>query len=210
MSTTHAGAGLLRSLAVSALVALVGSGVLWWGTDGARAFTAEAARRVEILRTPRVLPAVTLEDQGGARFALDAYRGRLLAVEFIYTHCDSVCLSLGMAFRQIRDQLPAQVGGQELALVSISFDPARDTPARMREYAARFGADGSVWRIARVPDPAELDALLEAFGVIVIDDQRGGYEHNAALHLVGRDGRLSEIRDLDEIAAFTERIGDLL
>src|SRR5690606_4517187 len=106
------------------------------------AFTAETARRVDVLRTPRTLPAVVLEDQHGALFSLDDYRGRLLAVEFIYTHCDSVCLSLGMAFKQIRDQMPAQALGRDFALLSISFDPERDTPARMQEYADVFDADG--------------------------------------------------------------------
>lgn len=201
---------LLRSFAATALVTLAGAGVLWWGTDGLSAFTAETARRADILRAPRALPAAVLEDQRGTLFSLDDYRGRLLAVEFIYTRCDSVCLSLGMAFKQIREQVPPQALGRDFALLSISFDPERDTPARMQDYADVFGADGSHWRIARVRDAGELKALLEAFGIVVIDDQRGGFEHNAAIHLVGRDGRLSAISDLDQVAPFVESIGGLL
>lgn len=203
-------AARLRSLAATALVTLAGVGVLWWGTDGLSAFTAEGARRADILRAPRALPAAVLEDQDGTLFSLDDYRGRLLAVEFIYTRCDSVCLSLGMAFKQIRDRMPRQVLGRDFALLSISFDPEHDTPARMRDYADVFGADGSHWRVARVRDGGELKALLEAFGIVVIDDKRGGYEHNAAIHLVGRDGRLSEINDLDQVAPFVDKIGGLL
>lgn len=200
----------LRSFVATVLVVLIGASVLWWGTDGLTAFTAETARRVDILRTPRALPTVVLEDQHGVLFSLDDYRGRLLAVEFIYTHCDSVCLSLGMAFKQIHDQVPVQALGRDFALLSISFDPERDTPAHMQEYADIFGADGVNWRVARVQDAGELKALLDTFGVVVIDDERGGFEHNAAIHLVGRDGKLIAISDLDQVAPFVEKIRGLL
>ncbi len=201
---------VVRGLFASTLVTLAGIAVLWWGTDGFTAYTAETARRVEVLRAPRPLPPTALEDQHGREFALDEYRGRLLAVEFIYTRCDTICLSLGMAFKQIRERVPPEALGRDFALVSISFDLERDDPPAMQRYASIFDADGTHWRIARVRDATQLAALLEAFGVIVIDDGRGGFEHNAAIHLVGRDGRLAEIRDLGEIAPFVERIGALL
>lgn len=209
-ATSLAGRHIARCVVAATLVAALGFGVLWWGTDGLTAYTAESARRVEVLRAPRPLPPALLEDQYGREFSLDEYRGRLLAVEFIYTHCDTICLALGMAFKKIRERVPQQSLGRDFALLSISFDPARDDPVSMSEYARIFGADGAHWRIARVRDAAHLAALLDAFGIIVIDDGRGGFEHNAAIHLVGRDGRLAEIRDLDEIAPFIDRIGALL
>ncbi|MCW8903353.1 SCO family protein [Sedimenticola sp.] len=210
MSVMSKRRGIARSFIATALVVLSGAGVLWWGTDGLSAFTAETARRVDILQAPRPLPATLLEDQDGKLFHLSDYHGRLLAVEFIYTRCSSVCMSLGMAFKQIRDQLPRQALDSDVALLSISFDPQRDDPARMKEYARLFRADGVRWRIARVRDETELESLLKAFGVVVIDDGRGGYEHNAAIHLVGRDGRLREISDLDQIKPFVGRISELL
>jgi len=210
MSVVSKRRDIIRSFTATALVVLSGAGVLWWGTDGLSAFTAETARRVDILQAPRPLPATQLEDQDGDLFSLSDYHGRLLAVEFIYTRCNSVCMSLGMAFKQIRDQLPRQVLDRDFALLSISFDPHRDDPARMKEYARLFRADGVLWRIARVHDEKELKSLLEAFGVVVIDDGHGGYEHNAAIHLVGRDGRLREISDLDQVNPFIERISGLL
>lgn len=214
LSTLHAaglaGRPVARCLIAATLVTALGVGVLWWGTDGLTAYTAESARRVEVLRAPRPLPSARLEDQHGREFGLDEYRGRLLAVEFIYTRCDTICLALGMAFKQIRERVPKQALGRDFALLSISFDPVRDDPPSMRRYAQTFGADGTHWRIARVRDAAELAALLDSFGIVVIDDGRGGFEHNAAIHLVGRDGRLAEIRDLDEIIPFVDRIGALL
>lgn len=209
-ATGRAGRPVARCLVAASLVMALGFGVLWWGTDGLTAYTAETARRVEVLRAPRPLPSARFEDQHGREFSLDEYRGRLLAVEFIYTRCDTICLALGMAFKQIRERVPRQALGRDFALLSISFDPVRDDPPSMQRYARIFGADGTHWRIARVRDATELEALLDAFGIIVIDDGRGGFEHNAAIHLVGRDGRLAEIRDLDEIMPFVDRIGALL
>lgn len=199
-----------RSVAATALVTLLGIGVFWWGTDGFAAFTAETARRVEVLRAPRALPAAVLEDQDGRVFTLQEYQGRLLAVEFIYTRCTTICRSLGMAFRQIRDRVPPQALGRDFALLSISFDAERDDPASLQAYGRAFGADGEHWRIARVRSKADLAPLLAAFGVVVIADGLGGFEHNAAIHLLGRDGKLAEINDIEQPTAFIQRIGKWL
>ena len=64
-----------RSVVTTTLVISLGSWFFWWATDGFTAFTAETARRVEILRSPRPLPMVTLEDQDGNKFSLQDYQG---------------------------------------------------------------------------------------------------------------------------------------
>ncbi|MBP8924957.1 MAG: SCO family protein [Pseudomonadales bacterium] len=198
------------SVATTTLVTVLGTGAWWWGTDGFSAFTAESARRVDILRAPRPLPNAVLEDQDGHLFRLQDLRGRLLAVEFIYTRCATVCRSLGDAFRQIRDRVPPETLGHDVVLLSISFDPERDDPASLKAYGLSHGADGTNWRVARVPDAAQLKALLDAFGIVAIADGLGGFEHNAAIHLVGRDGKLIEISDLDQPIAFAGKLADAL
>ena len=195
-----------RSIAATVLVVLAGAGVLWWGTDGLSAFTSETARRIEILRSPRTLPETVLEDQDGHAFTLQDYHGRLLAVEFIYTRCTTLCRSMGMAFKQIRERVPQQALGRDFALLSISFDPVRDNAASLKGYGQTYGADGTDWRIARVRNAADLKPLLDAFGIVVIADGLGGFEHNAAIHLIGRDGRLKQISDIDDPLAFADRI----
>lgn len=199
-----------RSVLISALVTSLGTWVFWWGTDGFTAFTAETARRVEILRSPRALPDVTLEDQNGKIFRLKDYQGKLLAVDFIFTRCTTLCRSMGMIFKQIRDLIPEESLGRDFALISISFDPEHDDPTSLKKYGEAYGADGEIWRIARVRDKAELQSLLDAFGIIVIPDQFGGFEHNTALHLVGRDGRLRLISDIDKAVPFAEQVVALL
>lgn len=196
----------IRSTAATVLVTLLGISVLWWSTDGFGAFTSEAARRLEILHSPRALPATALEDQDGHLFRLQDYQGRYVAVEFIYTRCTTLCRSLGMAFKQIRDRVPQQALDRNLALVSISFDTERDDLSSLKAYGQTFGADGTHWRIARVRNAADLKPLLEAFGIVVIPDGLGGFEHNAAIHLLGRDGRLTQIIDISDPLQFADRI----
>lgn len=195
-----------HSVVMTVLVTVLGIGVLWHSTDGFASFTAEAARRAEILRAPRPLPDAALEDQDGRTFTLQDYRGKLLAVEFIYTGCSTICRSLGIAFRQVREHVPQPMLGSKVALLSISFDTARDDTARLKAYGDAHGADGRDWRIARVRSAADLKGLLDAFGVVVIPDRLGGFEHNAAIHLLDRAGRLALISDIDEPVLLADRI----
>ena len=199
-----------RSVMTTTLVISLGSWFFWWGTDGFTAFTAETARRVEILHSPRPLPMVTLEDQDGNKFSLRDYKFNDPATAEIYTSCTTLCQSMGMIFKQIRDLIPQESLGRDFALISISFDPDHDDTASLKKYGHAYGADGKIWRIARVPDKAELKSLLDAFGIVVSPDEFGGYEHNTALHLVGRDGRLRLITDIDKAAPFAEQVVSLL
>ena len=200
--------GWLRTAAASLVLCAASGALVWRGTDGFRALTTEQARRLSIAREPRALPNVTLEDQDGHAFTLAEYRGHPVAVDFVYTQCKSVCALLSMGFQRIdRDQRGARSSSDRLQLVSISFDPA-DAPERLRTYARGYRADGRSWRFARVHDAASLAAMLEAFGVVVIPDRGGDFQHNAAVHLVDADGRLARILDagatLDEIGRWFE------
>lgn len=199
-----------RGIATSILVIALGSSLLWYGTDGLAAFTSETARREAVLRQPRTIPAALLEDQDGRQFRLQDYRNKLVAVEFIYTRCTTMCSVLGAGFRQIRDNIPAASMGRDFVLVSISFDSHNDTPERLKAYARRFGADGNGWRIARIRNETDLKSVLKTFGITVIPDGFGGFEHNAAIHLLDRTGHLALIEDYKEPLSFAKHVRALL
>ena len=63
-----------------------------------------------------------------------------------------------------------------------------------------YSADGRSWRFARVRDARDLAPLLRAFGIIVIPDAGGDFQHNAAVHLLDAEGRLARVLDLDAAA----------
>ncbi len=188
----------VRTGIASLAICVAGGALLWSGTDGFRALTSEAARRRAIAESPRAVPAAELEDQDGRRFTLESYRGRPVVVDFIYTRCGSVCPLLSDGFRGLdaaQETASRADDASRLQLLSITFD-SLDTPARLREYAAHYQADGRSWRFARVRNARDLGPLLRAFGIVVIDDGRGGFQHNAAMHVLDSRGRLARVLDL--------------
>jgi protein SCO1/2 len=144
------------------------------------------------------VPVVQLEDQDGRLFTLDGYRGRPVVVDFVYTGCGTICPLLSDGFRRLdrAERSAARATGEpRLQLVSITFD-SLDTPARLRAYASHYEADGRSWRFARARTRDDLDSLLQTFGITVISDGRGGFQHNAAIHVVDDHGRLARVLDL--------------
>jgi len=195
----------LRGAITIVALLLTGTGVLWAATDGLQVITAEGARRLTIQEKPKPLPAVLLRDQRGEAFRLQELQGSNLLVEFIYTRCATLCTSLGETFEQVSRELPEDALGNKVNMISISFDP-RDNIVDLKEYGERYDAVPNYWRIARVDNPEDLKLLLETFGITVIPDQWGNYEHNAAVHFVDRKGYLNKIVDHDPASKTLETL----
>ena len=200
----------MGSFAAALVAAGLGFGSLWLATDGFRALTTDAALRVAVERAPRALPAAALTDQNGQALRLDDFEGRVVVVDFFYSRCADLCPILNDAMSRIRHALPPAALDRDLVLLSISFDREFDSTEELARYARIFDADGVTWRMVRVEDQDELDALLAAFGVVVIADGRGGFQHNGAILVVDREGRLSRIYDYDAPEAVAAEIGALL
>ena len=184
----------MRGLITTIAVLMAGVTTLWAGTDGFGVITAEGARREAVSNDPRPLPAVLLTDQTGEAFRFADYQGSVVLVEFIYTRCMTICTSLGETFEFVTEKLPPGVLGQSVHLLSISFDP-RDTVEDLIGYGERFDAAPGTWRIARLSNPKDLEALLDTFAVTVIPGIGGDFEHNAAVHVIDQTGKLVEIVD---------------
>lgn len=192
---------MLGRVLPSCIAALIGGGILWHATDGGRAFTSEAARRLEVARSPRPVPEVTLEDMTGQSVPLTPQQGEVVLVEFIYTVCGDICQIAAADLAEVRNRLQAK--GINARLISISFDPERDTPEQMAIYGDAHEADGDIWTVAR-PDQKDLASLLDVFDVIVIPDEWGGYQHNAAIHVIDAEGKFSAVFDTDAVEAVTK------
>lgn len=134
---------ILRTLLASVIVAAVGGAVLAAATDRFQAFTTETVRRVAVREHPVAIPPVRLETQSGARLNLADFRGRWLLIDFIYTRCTTACVALGDEFAQLQDRLAAPLAHGRLALLSVSFAPAHDTPAQLAAYLRRSRSRGA-------------------------------------------------------------------
>ncbi|MFV0367864.1 MAG: SCO family protein [Hyphomicrobiaceae bacterium] len=188
----------MREIVACLIVLAIGSSVLWSATDGLRVVTTEGARRVAIHDNPTALPDMKLQTMNGTIEELPGAGRRVLLVEFIYTTCPTICQSAGSDLSRLRDRLASEGYADSVRILSISFDLQNDEITQLRDYGERHGADHALWTIAR-PWKGDLDTLLEAFGVTVIPDGYGGYQHNAAIHVISPSGRLSAILDTGDI-----------
>ncbi len=190
---------MLRTVLLCGALAVGGYAAAGWLTHDFQAWTAEGSRRLEVALSPVATPPVLVEGPATPAQPLPQVvaDGRTVTiVDFVYTRCQTVCLSLGSTFQQLQAALRSDPAAN-VRLLSVSFDP-RDTSADLRAYAARMRADAKHWRFVRGADARQTAALLSAFEVVVVPDGRGDFEHNAALLVVDQRGRLVRIFDIAE------------
>jgi protein SCO1 len=144
-----------------------------------------------------VLPDVSLVDQDGRALRLTEFRGRALAITFVYTRCPlpDFCPFLTRAFARAHERL---VASPELvrrtALLTVSFDVEHDTPAVLRAYGLPFQKTEppfSHWRLASGRLEA-VRALGAALG-LDFDEADRSFTHNLRTAVVGTDGRLRRL-----------------
>ena len=127
---------------LAALVAIVSAaaGFSLWKLrhEGPPAMTAA----LRILPEPRIIADFELVDQDGRPFALERLRGRWSLLLFGYSYCPDVCPSALFDLQQVHEALSGD-GRQAVPyqVVFVSVDPERDTPERLKEYAAYFHPD---------------------------------------------------------------------
>ncbi len=146
-----------------------------------------------ILREGETVPAdLRLTSQSGAPFSLGDYRGQALVLTFIYTRCPlpDYCPLMSRRFASLQPVLRERFG-EQAQLLSISFDPAYDTPAVLRDYAARYTEDLSTWTFA-TGTREQIARATSLFGVFP-QDEGEQIIHNLTTVLVGPGGRVREI-----------------
>ena len=132
-------------------------------------------------------PEFALTSQDGREVALEDLHGKVVAVAFIYTWCPDVCPMLTDRMARVQDAL-GPLFGTDVAFVSITFDPKRDTPEVLKDYAEAFDADLDGWSFL-TGEPEEIREVAQAFGVIALPAPDGeAIDHNLLTTLVDRDG----------------------
>lgn len=113
---------------------------------------------------------VELVNQDGekVRFYSDVLKGKTVVVNAFFTTCTSVCPPMNRSMEKIQEAFGDRVG-KDVFLVSITVDPATDTPARMKEYAAKFHA-GKGWTFL-TGKKENLDWALYKLGQYVEDKE---------------------------------------
>ena len=137
----------------------------------------------------------SLADQHGRTTRLQDLRGKVLLLFFGYTHCPDVCPATLTRMRLVKQGL----GGDEARFrgVFVSVDPARDTPARLREYVGFF--DPAL--VALTGEAQHLREVARRYGAFFEVPQGGGEhymaDHSAYCYLIDPEGRVRALYPAD-------------
>lgn len=134
-------------------------GVLF-GVPVFRAMTRQLTAAPPILGA---LPPFALTDQRGAPFGTRELAGKVWVADFIFTSCAQACPLLSERMAEVGRR--ARHLGPDFHLVSFTVDPERDTPARLAEYGARYGANPIAWSFLTGPANAIQAAVVGGFKV---------------------------------------------
>lgn len=114
------------------------------------------------------IPDANVIDQDGQqlRFYTDLVKGKVVAINFIFTTCTTICPPLTAIFREVQQQLGDRLG-RDVSLISVSVDPTTDVPERLSAFSAKFDR-GDGWTFV-TGAKREIDRLLRALGAYVGD-----------------------------------------
>ena len=137
-----------------------------------------------------------LVDQDSSSVAFpDSYKGKVMLVGYVYTHCPDICPMITYNMRDVQRALPDET---DFMLVSISFDPDRDSPSILKDYAENYRLDEDNWRLL-TGQRSEVEAALETLRISTVktptrflEDGRAIYfiDHTDRVTLIDRDGNI--------------------
>ena len=133
-------------------------------------------------------PPFTLTSQDNRPVSLADFHGKVVAVSFIYTGCPDICPLLTQKMVDVQDALGEKFGAK-IAFISISFDPERDTPEVLKDYAQFWGAKPEGWSFLTGSLEAVRD-VTRRYGVFFAKKQDGSVEHSQLTTLIDADGRM--------------------
>jgi protein SCO1/2 len=120
-------------------------------------------------RTPGLrtcVGAFQLVERNGKPYGSAELRGHIWVADFIFTTCPDICPALTAQMRRFDELMP---GDERPRRVSISVDPAHDTPEVLRRYADQHGV-GSDWVFLTGDRQAVASLVTDGFHLAFADD----------------------------------------
>lgn len=135
------------------------------------------------------IPDIELVNQCGekVRFYSGLVKGKIVAINTIFTTCTTICPPMGANFSKLRKML-GDHAGRDVNLISISVDPVVDTPERLDEWSRKFGDTGPGWTLL-TGATGDINAVLKGLQVFTLDKQ-----DHAPIALIGGDAAGDWIR----------------
>jgi protein SCO1 len=161
----------------------------------------------QILAAGEKVPEFSLIDQLGHEAKLSNWLGKVVAVSFVYTKCSysEYCFrltnNLGLVAKRLADHM-----GNDVVLVTITFDPDTDTPEVLSKYAQNWKTSRKGWYFLTGP-PADVQRVCLMFGMNFWPEM-GMLAHSMHTAVIDREGRLVTNLEGNEFSA--DQLGDLI
>ncbi len=149
----------------------------------------------KIFKEGETLPSVELTNQDGKKVYVNNFKGKVLALTFIYTRCPlpDFCIRMSNHFARIQKTLGMDKSlTGKWHLLSISFDPKVDSPKVLKNYGKSYSADFTTWDFVTA-DKAAISRLTDGFGLSVADDEGGLLQHTLRTAILDQGGRIVKI-----------------
>jgi len=136
------------------------------------------------------VPNTQLVNENGQRVPLDANKGYVTVYNFIFTNCSGTCPMMTATMRRLTPKVPKDAA---VRFVSISVDPARDTPQVLRDYAKKVRNDDR-WTFLTGERKAIVDLSVNGFKLAAGDPGPGGDPllHSAKFAVADKNGVIRE------------------
>ncbi len=147
------------------------------------------------------IPSFTLTNQDGKRISIQDFRGKALAITFIYARCPlpDYCIKMSTNFSDLANELQDSDLKEKIRLLSVSFDPKTDTPAKLKEYGIGYlgknsKTDFTVWQLATGSDK-EVRNMADFFGLRYEVDasDKTQFAHSLRTAVISPDGKVTKI-----------------
>jgi protein SCO1/2 len=158
---------------------------------------AESATPSSRLAVIRAAPDFTLTTQTGQTLRRSDLQGKVLLVSFIFTTCNGTCPATTHRISQVQQELKQRGLCKEdhVRLLSITLDPARDTPEVLGHYMRLYDVDASNWSFLTGPSD-QVARALTAWGMWARPAANGQLDHPSRIFLVDGQGWIREIYNL--------------
>jgi protein SCO1/2 len=108
---------------------------------------------------------ISLQNQLGENVSLDQLNGKVIVIDFFFTHCASICPILTRNFRRMQDGLKLNDDMKRndtpfVKFISLTVDPAHDSVPVLKKYADRYGVNSDVWWMLTGPKKTIYDFAL--------------------------------------------------
>jgi protein SCO1/2 len=146
----------------------------------------------DVLKDGDVVPDHALVDQTGKPLSMQSLRGHRVALTFMYSRCPlpDFCPLMDKHFASVQEQIRTSPDLADVRLVSVTIDPAFDTPAVLARHATTLGADPARWHFA-TGQADDVLAFAKRFGVIAEPGETAvALVHNLSTAVIDPQGRL--------------------